>query len=68
MLLLTRKCGERIVIREDIVLTVVSIRGKRVKLGVTASSDVAVGRYELPGRYEVRAIAADDGAAQEVGE
>ena len=66
MLLLKRKCGERIVIRENIVLTVVSIRGKRVKLGITAPSDVAVRRHEFLGRYENCDIAADSGTAMEV--
>lgn len=47
MLVLTRKRGERVVISDNIDLTVVSIRGKRVKLGVTAPADVIIRRDDL---------------------
>ncbi|MEQ9021367.1 MAG: carbon storage regulator [Pseudomonadales bacterium] len=47
MLVLTRKRGERVVISDHIELTVVSIRGKRVKLGVTAPADVIIRRNDL---------------------
>lgn len=47
MLVLTRKRGERVVISDNIELTVVSIRGKRVKLGVTAPADVIIRRNDL---------------------
>ena len=36
MLVLSRKLGEKIVIGKDITLTVVSIMGNRVQLGVEA--------------------------------
>ncbi len=52
MLLLSRKCGERIVIGVNIEVRVVSIRGRRVKLGVCAPGDVAVRREELCVRVE----------------
>lgn len=54
MLVLTRKRGERVVISDNIELTVVSIRGKRVKLGVTAPADVSIRRDDLskPGNRE----------------
>ncbi len=44
MLILSRKCGERIIIGSDIELTVVAIRGGRVQLGVYAPSDVSIHR------------------------
>ena len=47
MLVLTRKRGERVVISDHIELTVVSIRGKRVKLGVIAPADVSIRRDDL---------------------
>jgi len=54
MLVLSRKRGERVVISDNIELTVVSIRGKRVKLGVTAPADVIIRRNDLsqPGNRE----------------
>lgn len=47
MLLLDRKQSERIVIGEDIVITVVSIERHRVRLGIDAPADVRVDREEI---------------------
>ena len=47
MLVLTRKTGERIVIRDNIVVTVVEIRGDKVRLGIEAPLDVSVHRREV---------------------
>jgi carbon storage regulator len=50
MLVLTRKVDEKIIIGNDIVLTVVKIEGSRVRLGIEAPSDVAVFREEIAPR------------------
>lgn len=47
MLVLSRKRGERIVIGESIVITVVEIRGDKVRLGIVAPKDVPVHREEV---------------------
>ncbi len=47
MLYLTRKIGESIVINDDIEVTVVDVRGKSIKLGLTFPSDVSVYRREV---------------------
>ena len=48
MLVLSRKCGEKIVIPEQhITLTVLEIRGDRIRLGITAPADVPVHRHEI---------------------
>ncbi|MGE5195685.1 MAG: carbon storage regulator [Deltaproteobacteria bacterium] len=47
MLVLTRKIGERIIIGEKVDITVVQIRGSKVRLGVTAPRQVPVVRAEL---------------------
>jgi len=47
MLVLSRKKGESIIIRENIVVTVVGIRGEKVLLGIEAPKDVAVNRREV---------------------
>ena len=52
MLYLTRKVGESIVINDDIELTVVEIRGKSIKLGLTFPSDVTVYRREVYDRIQ----------------
>jgi carbon storage regulator len=47
MLVLSRKEGEEVVIGDNIRLTVVAIRGGRVRLGFTAPPDVSIQRDEL---------------------
>ena len=47
MLVLSRKKGESIVIRDDIVVTVVDLCGKKVRLGVEAPREIPVHRKEL---------------------
>jgi carbon storage regulator len=47
MLVLTRKLGEEIVIGDGIRVSVVAIRGSRVRLGITAAHDVPILRHEL---------------------
>jgi len=50
MLVLTRKMGEQIVIGGDIQVTVLRVRGNRVRLGVTGPAEVPIHRGELPKR------------------
>jgi carbon storage regulator len=47
MLVLTRRVGEVIVIENDIRITVVSVRGDKVRLGITAPEFVQVDREEV---------------------
>ena len=48
MLILSRSLGEKIIIgEEDIVLTVVAIRGHQVRLGIDAPESVPILREEL---------------------
>ena len=47
MLVLSRNIGERIVINDNIVLTVLEIRGDRVRLGFEGPIDVPIHREEL---------------------
>ena len=47
MLVLSRKKQEQIVIDEDILVTVVDVRGDKVRLGVDAPKDVPVHRQEV---------------------
>jgi carbon storage regulator len=51
MLVLSRKVGEKIVIPGlDAEIAVVAIKGKAVRLGITAPAEVAVRRQEVPAR------------------
>ena len=52
MLVLSRKEGERLRLGESIVLTVVKLKGDKVRLGIEAPSDMLVLRDELE-RIEV---------------
>lgn len=47
MLVLSRKRDERICIGKDVFVTVVEIRGDKVRLGVEAPKDVPVHRQEV---------------------
>jgi carbon storage regulator len=47
MLVLTRRTGEEIVIGNAIRVTIVSVKGERVRLGITAARSVPVTRQEL---------------------
>lgn len=47
MLVLSRKKNESIVINDDIVITVVEIRGDKVRLGFEAPTSVPVHRREV---------------------
>ena len=47
MLLLSRKKLEQIVINNDVVITIVEIRGDKVRLGVEAPKEVPVHRREV---------------------
>src|SRR5688500_9401492 len=47
MLVLSRKKNESIVINNDIIITVVEIRGDKVRLGIVAPKDVPVHRQEV---------------------
>ncbi len=47
MLVLSRKKNERIVINNDITVTVVEIRGDKVRLGIVAPKEVPVHRQEV---------------------
>lgn len=47
MLVLSRKLGERLRIGDDIVVTVVGLRGRDVRLGIEAPTDVAIRREEI---------------------
>ena len=47
MLVLSRKKNESIIINDDITITVVEIRGDKVRLGIDAPKDVSVHRREV---------------------
>ena len=47
MLVLSRKKGEQIIINQNVIITVVDIRGDKVRLGIEAPKEVPVHRAEI---------------------
>ncbi|EJP29138.1 carbon storage regulator [Haemophilus sputorum HK 2154] len=62
MLILTRKIGESLIIGDDVEITVLSVRGNQVKLGVNAPKEIAVHRQEI---YERIKAAEDSNSVEE---
>ena len=46
-MVLNRKVSERIVIGDDIIVTVVKVQGKQVRIGIEAPASVSIRRTEL---------------------
>lgn len=59
MLVLSRKRGEGIVIGEGITVTVLEVRGDRVKLGFSSPAEVPIHRAEVRRRIEKDPLAQD---------
>jgi carbon storage regulator len=47
MLILTRRVGERLMIGNDVTVTVLGLKGNQVRLGIAAPKNVAVHREEI---------------------
>lgn len=47
MLVLSRKLDESIIIGDDVVITVVDVKGEQVKIGITAPRSVSIHRKEV---------------------
>lgn len=47
MLILTRRLGEALVIGDDVVVTVLGVKGNQVRIGVRAPDDVPIHREEI---------------------
>jgi carbon storage regulator len=54
MLVLSRKPNESVLINDNVVVTVLSIQGDRVRLGVEAPAEMPVHRSELHERIQSR--------------
>ncbi len=52
MLILTRKEGETIIIGDDVTLTIFSIKGHQVRIGINAPKEVSVHREEIYQRIQ----------------
>ncbi|OGI46143.1 MAG: carbon storage regulator [Candidatus Muproteobacteria bacterium RIFCSPHIGHO2_01_FULL_65_16] len=52
MLILTRRLGETLTIGDGVTVTVLSIKGTQVRLGVNAPREIAVHRQEIYERIQ----------------
>ena len=52
MLVLGRKTDESLLVGEDIVITILSIEGDRVKVGINAPRDITILRSEVRERLQ----------------
>ncbi|QDU03100.1 Carbon storage regulator [Gimesia chilikensis] len=52
MLVLSRKKNERIFIGDNIVITIVEIKGDKLRIGIDAPKDIPVDRDEVRKRIE----------------
>ncbi len=62
MLILTRQIGETLMIGDEITVTVLSVKGNQVRLGVNAPRDIAVHREEV---YERIRKEKDEGSEED---
>jgi len=61
VLVLSRYRDESIVIGDDVIVTIVDIRGDKVRLGISAPRDVRVDRVEVRERIDREARRDGDG-------
>ena len=54
MLILTRRVGEPIIIGDDIVVTIIGLKGNQVKIGINAPKNVSVHREEIKQRIDAQ--------------
>jgi carbon storage regulator len=47
MLILTRRVGEKLVIGENVVVTVLGVKGNQIRIGIDAPPEVQVHREEI---------------------
>lgn len=47
MLILTRRVGEKLIIGENVTVTVLGVKGNQIRIGIDAPRDVQVNREEV---------------------
>lgn len=52
MLILTRRVGESLIIGDDVIVSVLGVKGNQVRIGVEAPKDVTVHREEIYDRIQ----------------
>src|SRR6204780_3674722 len=65
MLVLTRKCNQSIIIGDDVEVSVLSVMGEKVRIGIQAPQEIPVFRKEIYLEIHREDGVAEDGAAAE---
>lgn len=47
MLILTRRIGEKLMIGDEVMVTILNVSGNQIKIGIEAPNDVSVHREEI---------------------
>ena len=68
MLVLTRKLGEKIQIGDEISIVIMELKGKQVKLGIEAPSNIKVHREEIYQKIQDENIRASNIEITDLGE
>jgi carbon storage regulator len=63
MLILTRRIGEKLIIGEDVSVTILGVKGNQVRIGVHAPEDVVIHRQEVYERVRRELASQSDGDA-----
>lgn len=59
MLILSRRVGEALMIGDEVSITVLSVKGKQVRLGIDAPEEISVHREEIYQRIKGEAAGVD---------
>ena len=60
MLILTRRIGEKLVIGEDVIITVLAAKGSQIRIGIEAPREIQVHREEIFQRIQDERKAANE--------